>query len=287
MKFLVFTVSFIVSIFVSSSNSFAFDGCAPVIENNKKLLHCKMMVGDYPRPVHFYIPESIETSISLKVLLHFHGHNLNGYDHFYNTAKPGDGYGDYGAFLQNSKINGIVIIPESLGNCKTYDMFFAKEESASNFFNGLEFIIKKHISNFDQQWIISGHSGAYRVVNQLAGYLNLPKTKVKKEIIGIGLFDATYGDVSNIELWVKKKIKRNEDFIFYNSYILGANSTAANGSVVLGRKLSFYHLENIILKPINGSTDKSALDLHFSVLKNGGLTEFWSQFKFEYILKNR
>lgn len=274
MKSLLFLLVFI----IFSQPVSALVGCVPTADSDSHIIHCKMIVGNYPRPVHVYIPESIQKNESLKVLLHFHGHNLAGYDHFYRTKNTGEGYGDYAAFLLKSKINGVLIIPESLGNCSTYDSFFADPIRTSLFLNSLEKIIDNEISTNDRQWIISGHSGAYRVLNKLAGYFNQDKTGLLQNVLGIGLFDATYGNVSNIELWIKNKGEKNEDFIFYNSYVSGAKATAEPGSVRLQKILREYHSDKIFLKPLASKSDSSVLDQHFSVLKVGGLTSFWQRF---------
>ncbi|MBC7715237.1 MAG: hypothetical protein H7177_17965, partial [Rhizobacter sp.] len=101
------------------------DGCNSLPDSDQQMIHCKAIVGDYPRPVHFFIPTELEHTSDLKIFIHFHGHNLPGYDHFYHTKIKGEGYGDYGAFLLASKVNGVVVVPESLGNCATYDSYFA------------------------------------------------------------------------------------------------------------------------------------------------------------------
>lgn len=246
----------------------SMEGCTPISGSDSELIHCKVLVGEYPRPVHFFIPTNLDFAQPLKTIVHFHGHNLAGYDHFYRTKVKGEGYGDFGAFLINSKFNGVVVVPESLGNCSTYDTFFTDQRRTLSFFSAVEKKITGLNKPINPTLIVSGHSGAYRVVNKLAGYSAL---KIKS----IGLFDATYGNISNIELWIQNRVENNEDFIFYNSYVSGPKATADTLSLKLRQRFESYHSDKIFFRPVPSLTNSVVLDVHFSVLKIGGLSSFW------------
>ena len=262
-------------LFILSQSLFAVEDCAPLSDSTQTIIHCKRIVGDYPVPVHFFIPKNLDTTKSIKTLLHFHGHNLSGWDHFYHTSVHGEGYGDYGAFLEDSKINGVVAVPESFGNCKTYDEFFADQNRAEKFLSNLENLIKDQ-SKAESQLVLSGHSGAYRVLNRLAGFANKKNSSIEN-LVAIGLFDATYGSVANVSLWVKQKNESQDNFIFYDSFVTGARATAEEGSLNLRHELSSLNSDQIIFASIEQPKSVSTLDQHFGVLKRGSLTKFWTK----------
>ena len=252
--------------------SWALDNCVPQIDSTPEIVHCKMSLGDYPRPLHFFIPTNLSDSENLKILLHFHGHNIRGYDHFYHTKNSGEGYGDYAAFLLTSKVNGVVIVPESLGNCATYDNFFNQKDRTEKFFNSLKNTLSQ--LNSDQELILSGHSGAYRVLNRLAGYANQQNSGLSN-LKGIGLFDATYGAIPNIISWVKIKNEIQDDFIFYNAYVSGKKATAEEGSLSLKKELKNLDSKRIFFSAIDGVDSEALLLQHFNSLNRGSLVRFW------------
>jgi hypothetical protein len=105
----------------------SFGGCLKLINENEDYTHCLSKVPTYPEPVHIYIPKKLDRTKPINLNIHFHGHNLAGYNHFDKK------YGDYGDFLSKGNSNSVLVIPESKGNCATYDNFFKSNEDSFNF----------------------------------------------------------------------------------------------------------------------------------------------------------
>ncbi len=282
-------------------------GCLKVISENEDYTHCLSKVSTYPEPVHVYIPKKLDRKKPINLNIHFHGHNLAGYDHFDKK------HGDYGDFLSKGNSNSVLVIPESKGNCATYDKFFKASEdsfefikSSKNLFAPLEV----------KSLTLSGHSGAYRVLNTLLGHPKLEEN-IKIPVKGVALFDATYGQTINIEDFALKKLREGSPFLFFDSYVSGKKATAEALSLSLKQKiekmslipdnniiqanqdclkniaisnidsklnsLSFPALKYLIDSrfkfaplPSNAFPENSTvLDLHFGILKAHGLTEFF------------
>jgi hypothetical protein len=130
------TLVLLALLFVSSLAASAEVDCLRLPDSNKEMLHCKTKISSYPGAIHFYIPQHLSSNLPLQLFTHFHGHNLKGYDHFSKD------YGDYGSFLLKSGANAVLVIPESMGNCTTYDNFFADQKRLSNFFLKLKMKLK-------------------------------------------------------------------------------------------------------------------------------------------------
>lgn len=239
-------------------------------DSSEMMIHCKKTLPHYPKPVHFYIPTNLDTTKQVETFVHFHGHNI-GWDHFLKTNNPGEGYGDYGAFLANSKVNGIVAIAESDGHCSTYDQFFSSPQNSSAFFDD----IKKSIKAQKQVLHLSGHSGAYRVLNRLAKQANEASVPELKDVHSFGLFDATYGSVANIEQWMKNKKDNHRPYLFYNTFVDGPLATASKLSLELQKKYQSEDHEHIIFKPVSNNHEKNGVKLHFNVLRDGSLQSFF------------
>lgn len=252
----------ILSFLLLSSKLFASD-CIPMPDSNAKVLHCVSQLSSYPRPVHFYIPKNLNGEGSVSLFIHFHGHNLEGWNHF--NPK----FGDYGQYLIESKASGALVIPESLGNCKTYDQFFIEKSRADLFISEVESIVEELAGSRPNSLHLSGHSGAYRVLNRLIEYY--------PQVESLGLFDATYGAVPNIVKWVKQKSQGLEDFLFFNAYVEGPRATALPGSLFLKKEfLDLNQLDNqIVFIPVSAPQSESVLDQHFNLLKRSSLAKFF------------
>lgn len=227
-----------------------WSACVPESDSNASVIHCKVKLDDYPRPVHFYYP----VNHSAHYFVHFHGHNLEGYSHFDKR------WGNYGQYLLSAKSDAVLVLPESTGNCTTYDAFFADPIRTKKFFDEVE----NEIGGAELIGL-SGHSGAYRVLNRLAGYAN-------KELLSpkaIGLFDATYGNTSEITRYVQTK-----SILFIDAFVTGPKATTEDLSRALMKQLKG---DNVFFVPVKGGSSESLLDQHFMVLKRGGLETFFAK----------
>jgi hypothetical protein len=219
--------------------------CQKKISESSDYLHCINKISNYPNPVHFYYPKkSIEIT---HVNIHFHGHNIEGFDHLKN----------FGEMLVQSELNSILVVPESIGKCETYDGFFKSKVNGINFLKDVIALNNIQLSTLS----FSGHSGAYRVLRTLFAYEDLEKN-IGLKLIGVGLFDATYSEVDSIVNFGLK----NKDFIFYNSFVDGEKGTADEISRLLQKK-NFYFF------PVE-SNSATVLFQHFDIINTFGIRNF-------------
>ena len=237
-------------------------------DSNQEVIHCKKNFPGYPKPVHFYIPTNLDLSQELNTFVHFHGHNI-GHDHFKKTTRPGEGYGDYGDFISKAKVNGILVIPESDGKCSTYDSYFQTPRKTDEFFGHLSQVFKDQKKKLH----LSGHSGAYRVLNQLAKHSHEGTSKELKDIHSIGLFDATYAPVPGIEQWLNKRKEERQSYRLYNSFVAGPQGGAKKVSLELMQK--YQRDPNVIMKPLDDKRESNGVLQHFNTLRDGGLRDFF------------
>lgn len=286
-------------------------GCQIVVEENDNYTHCLNTLAQYPEPVHIFIPKKLDKSKPIGMNIHFHGHNLQGYSHFDKK------YADYGEFLSKAKTNSILVIPESRGNCETYDKFFKSPKDSFDFINNSKTLFTPLKMN---SLTFSGHSGAYRVLNSIFGHHGLEEN-INIPVNGVALIDATYGSVSNIEEFAIKKLKKGKSFLFFDTYVSGKKATAEKLSLLLKDKIKKMSLapDALIIEanqdcinminqnqidvkiaelsspafklliesrfkfvplPSSSYPEKTpVLDLHFGILKTHGLTEYFEELK--------
>ncbi len=225
--------------------------CQKTIEENESYTHCENKIADYPETIHYFIPKNLIETNKVIINIHFQGHNINGYNPLKN----------FGNLLINSQKNAIIIAPISKGKCETFDQYFVKESKGNE-------LLSKLVNDLNLDHIsvsLSGHSGAYRVLRTIFGYKDL---SIKDQLIGVGLFDATYSDVSAIVNFAKA----NSEFIFYNSFVGGANGTADEISIELRKK--YQNLSHFYFEELKTDSKKSVLDQHFELLQIFGLKQF-------------
>ena len=239
------------SLFINPSFASGFS-CQKIVEKNDLFLHCLNNVKNYPRPLHFYYPNNLDTSESVNLNLHFQGYNINGFDPIKN----------FGNLLVQSGLNSILVVPESLGRCETYNDFFPSKQ------NGIGFI--KSIVNMNNFKIntlsFSGHSGAYQALRSVFSYSHL-SSELDQEIIGAGLFDATYSNVDSIINFTNN----HSDFVFFDAYIIGAKGSASRISIEL--KNEYEGSNNFYFYPVD-STGDSIFAQHFNLLQIRGIKSF-------------
>lgn len=226
--------------------------CQNLIEETSQFKHCKNKLDTYPAPIHFYYPKALDISKPIGINIHFHGHNIKGFEHL----------NDFGKMLIQSGKNVVVVAPESVGNCETYDKYFKDQVQ------GLS-LIKQLLSqnNFIYAGIsFSGHSGAYRVLRTLFSYSHFEENLGLK-VLGVGLFDATYASLTSIISFSLS----HDDFVFFNSYVDGEKSTTDKISRELKKKYSTS--KGFYFYPVK-STPESVLAQHFNILKKPGLATY-------------
>lgn len=119
---------------------------------------------------------------------------------------------------------------------------------------------------------LSGHSGAYRVLNRLMGYASAGEESLSK-VDALGFFDATYGATPNVAQWLLKHSE--EKVLFYNAYVSGEKATAEKGSHALEQELKKSSGDRIYFEAVKSVKTESLLEQHFNLLKRGSLESFW------------
>lgn len=246
-----FTVFF--GVLTSMCNALEFD-CQKLIASSNEFTHCENKIGNYPEVVHVYIPKNLDSTKPINLNIHFHGHNIEGYNHYLNM----------GELLVSSESNSILMIPSSLGKCTTYDQYFSNYSRTQEF---LQSALKFSEIPFNTL-SFSGHSGAYRVLRTIFSYDGLEE-KLGVVIKGVGLFDATYSNIDSIISFALKQ--RTSGFVFYDSFVSGDAGTADEISMSLKRKYSSE--TDFYFYPVK-STKDSVLVQHFNLLQVFGISEF-------------
>ena len=231
--------------------------CQKVVEKNDSFLHCLNKIDNYPRPVHFFYPNNLNTDKSINLNLHFQGYNIEGYDPINN----------FGNLLVQSSSNTIIVAPESLGKDETFNSFFSSRLNGTSFISE---VIKKN--NFSIATLsLSGHSGAFQVLRTIFSYRDLV-TNLELPIIGVGLFDATYSNIDSVTDYAIN----HDNFIFFDSYIIGEKGSTSKISIQL--KDEYQDRKNFIFHAVN-STDESRFEQHFKLIQRDGLKIFLNMIK--------
>jgi hypothetical protein len=239
---------------------------------------CRGKVDAYPEPIRIFIPKNGRPGSRL--VLHFHGNNIGPGGPRDSSFHFKNGSGDFGSWLDDASSNDVLVVPESLGETRTYDTLFKREalkDTAKNFsllIGGLEDLLGSRITEI----AISGHSAGYRAI----GALGLARAAHPDSDLGrvssVALFDAVYGRTNEVVSWLPHI--KNRAGVFYCIY-------AQNGGTVTSgpgdqRSLNYWFKKNEGLIPVPHASDKavSALSVmtttadHMDVLKDTRYTDF-------------
>lgn len=226
------------------------------VEISKRGILCQGLVAGYPRNVRIYIPANYTGTIGTKINYFFHGHRLAGVDTF--KINPGDtkGSGDFGARLAESQSKDLLVIPESIGNCATYEVRLYHLEEFQNFLSNIEKLVGLDRPKFS----LSGHSGAGRVLNILLSHVK--NLKIEDRLVKVGYYDAFYhADYP----YLTDLVKRASSIYFTVAYVYPGGTTKGMGS------LSPYK-NKIVVKVVPGKN--GVISDHMNVMNNGGFSQF-------------
>ena len=140
----------------------------------------------------FFIPSDLDTSTEVNFVFYFHGWNDS-------ITEISPKYKVISQFFQSNK-NAVLVIPQ--GPYKSPDSFWGNLQETNGFSIFLEEVIDKLYSSFRIQTkklgqvIISGHSGAYKVISYIL--MRGGQTESIKEVY---LFDGLYGDLEKYVYW--------------------------------------------------------------------------------------
>jgi len=153
--------------------------------------------------VALFVPRHLSLEDSISLVFYFHG--------WWNSIDQS--ISDFNLIKQfhRSKINGILVLPESAKNAA--DSFGGKLEEKNNFKSLVSEVIaklKKELGTdlkFDGI-TLAGHSGAYRVISYI-----LMRGGMNENIRNVYIFDGLYGQLEKFTHWID-----NYDGRFINIY---------------------------------------------------------------------
>lgn len=219
-------------------------------------IQCSGKNLDYPENVRIYIPRNFEQDpAGMTANYFFHGFRsgqtfaINKSD----TKNPSD----FAAILHEANSpKTLLIIPESQGKCETY-FKFNQEGYFKKFHSAIETIVGKKIETIK----LSGHSGAYRVLDNLT-----KKQDIKNQIQKILFLDSVYSDLPGVRSWLQENNQRRIKI----AYVTGAEqSTVAATEKFLSQSTSVANQIQTQKIPSN-----SGGGAHMQAIRSGGLSEF-------------
>lgn len=220
---------------------------------------CIGTLSNYKNKVHIFLPSKILKSDQVNTI-NFFFHGFWSPETFFKNKNNLDGAGDFAALLEKSNSQkSILVILESAGQCADYEPFI---QDAKKFIS-----VKNEIENLMQfkflQIKLSGHSGAYRVVNGL-----MINPEISRLVQQIGLFDSIYDAKTNL-LNIRNWLGQSTENKLKISYVVGAQqSTKAQTEKFLSLASQFKNQIEVQILP---SDQPNA---HLSAMKNGGFSDF-------------
>ncbi len=142
----------------------------------------------YPEDVAILIPTNVRRPDQM--ILHLHGHRVK-------SRRDGslDAILNDFDFLKRMKeagaTNSVMIVPLSNGNCDTYRSQWG---GSSGKFTAFTNWVTKQVNATREQWILTGHSGAFAPIAQILRNDAAASGSFIKKLRAVGLFDATYGN---------------------------------------------------------------------------------------------
>ena len=239
---------------------------------------CRGKVDAYPEPVRIFIPKNGRPGSRL--VLHFHGKNIGPGGPRDSSYHFKNGSGDFGNWLDDANSNDLLVVPESLGETRTYDTLFKREslkDTAKNFsllIGGFEDLMGQAITEI----AISGHSNGYRAIGALGLARAANADSELGKVSSIALFDAVYGRTNELVTWLPHI--KNRAGVFYCIYAIdGATITNGPGDQ---RSLNSWLKKNEGLDPVPHVSGKAVSGFsvmtttvsHMDVLKDTRYTDF-------------
>ena len=145
----------------------------------------------YSQPVIIAVPKGFKQVD--RVVVHFHGHRGICEPSNITPEKFIHGYYLLEQLVDQKMFNTVLVMPISLGKCETF------EKELAPFFPQFRDWISDSIEHHGHDWIISGHSGAYRTIGTIM-HNSVKMPDFIKKLDGIIFLDATY---TSGKEWVK------------------------------------------------------------------------------------
>lgn len=239
---------------------------------------CRGKVESYPEPIRVYIPK--DKPLGRKISFHFHGNNIGPGGPRDSSFHFQGGSGDFGLWLDEAESNDLLVIPESLGNTKTYDSIFRRDslkdtaKNFSHFLGDLENITGRSFAEI----AISGHSAGYRAIGALGLARAADPNSELNRVTAVGLFDAVYGRTAELVSWIPHLKSRGG--VFYCVYVEnGGTVTQGPGdqralNEWLKKNEELLPAPHVLGRPSSALSIRTTNADHMAVLKDGRYSDY-------------
>ncbi len=239
---------------------------------------CRGKVESYPEPIRVYIPK--DKPLGRKISLHFHGNNIGPGGPRDSSVHFTGGSGDFGLWLDEAESTDLLVIPESLGNTKTYDSIFRRDslkdtaKNFSHFLGDLENIAGRSFAEI----AISGHSAGYRAIGALGLARAADPNSELNRVTAVGLFDAVYGRTAELVSWIPHLKSRGG--VFYCVYVEnGGTVTQGPGdqralNEWLKKNEGLLPAPRVLGEPMSTMSVRTTNAAHMAVLKDGRYSDY-------------
>jgi len=239
---------------------------------------CRGKVESYPEPIRIYIPK--DKPLGRKISFHFHGNNIGPGGPRDSSIHFTGGSGDFGLWLDETESTDLLVIPESLGNTKTYDSIFRRDslkdtaKNFSHFLGDLENITGRSFAEI----AISGHSAGYRAIGALGLARAADPNSELNRVTAVGLFDAVYGRTAELVSWIPHL--KSRDGVFYCVYVEnGGTVTQGPGdqramNEWLKKNEGLLPAPHVLGKPTSALSIRTTNAEHMAVLKDGRYSDY-------------
>jgi len=241
-------------------------------------LMCRGKVEAYPEPIRIYIPK--DKRPGSKLALHFHGNNIGPGGPRDSSFHFKNGAGDFGQWLDNAGLNDVLVVPESIGETRTYDSLFNRNslkdtaKNFSRFLGELESLMGQTFSEI----AISGHSAGYRAIGALGLARAVDPNSDLNRVSAIGLFDSVYGRTDELVSWLPHL--KNRTGVFYCVYTKGGGTVSQGPgdqrhlNAWLKKNEGLIPIPHGIGGPIANFSIMTTTASHMAVLQDNRYTDF-------------
>lgn len=220
---------------------------------------CIGRINSYKNKVHLYIPSQVLKNDQISKLSFFF-HGFLSTNTFFKNKNNLNGAGDFAAMLEKSNAQkSVLVILESSGQCSDYEVFIQDPKKL--------LLVKGEIEKLLQvkflELKLSGHSGAYRVVNTV-----IANEEISKTVQHVGLFDSIYDTKTNL-LNIRNWLNASTENKLKISYVVGGQqSTQAQTEKFLS--LVVKNKTQIEVEKLQSDQPNA----HMTAIKNGGFSDF-------------
>ncbi len=251
---------------------------------------CRGKIENYPEPVRIFLPKQAPKlpAAGNRIIVHFHGNNFGPSGPRDSSPHFKDGAGAFGEWLDRADSKDLLVVPESIGNTKSYDELFKREspqetsQNFSKFLTGLENVVGRP---FDEV-ALSGHSGGYRAIAALGSARAVVRESRLNEVSAVALFDAVYGRSDRLAAWIPHLKSKNGTF--YCVYSPTGGTVAAGPGDQRELNALILNSDGVEPRPFAARRAKTGIQLltakvgHMDMMRDDRYTDFlrsWQKVK--------